>query len=86
MQSVMEKFDIEFQYNLYLDKVGLKEENMHPVQAKETKRAFMAAAGQILVLLRDDISELSDYEGVEVLEKLMTQVGDFWTKEILNPN
>lgn len=82
----MEKFDIEFQYNLYLDKVGLKEENMLPVQAQETKRAFMAAAGQILVLLRDDISELSDDEGVEVLEKLMTQVANFWTNEIVNPN
>lgn len=82
----MEKFDIEFQYNLYLDKVGLKEENMLPVQAQETKRAFMAAAGQILVLLRDDISELSDDEGVEVLEKLMTQVANFWTSEIVNPN
>lgn len=81
-----EKFDIEFQYNLYLDKVGLSEENMHPVQAQETKRAFMAAAGQILVLLRDDISELSDDEGVEVLEKLMTQVANFWTNEIVNPN
>jgi len=82
----MEKFDIEFQYNLYLDRVGLKEENMHPVQAQETKRSFMAAAGQILVLLRDDISELSDDEGVEVLEKLMTQVANFWTNEIVNPN
>lgn len=86
MQSVMEKFDIEFQYNLYLDKVGLKEENMHPLQALETKRAFMAAAGQILVLLRDDISELSDDEGIDVLEKLMTQVANFWTNEIVNPN
>ncbi len=82
----MEKFDLDYQYNLYLEKVGLKEVNMRPVQAQETKRAFMASAGQLLVLLRDDVTELSEDEGIAILDKLMNQVSNFWIKESKNPN
>ncbi|MGB3452928.1 MAG: hypothetical protein WBA59_03760 [Moheibacter sp.] len=77
----MTKFKIEDQYQQYLKKVGLKEENMHPTQRVETKRAFMAGCGQMLVLLRDEIGELEEDDAVEQMGSLLNQVSEFWIKE-----
>jgi hypothetical protein len=77
----MIQFNIEFQYQAYLKRVGLKEVNMHPIQRQETKRAFMGAVGQMLVLLRDDLSELEEDVAVMHLENMTQQVGYFWEKQ-----
>ena len=36
---------LEKQYQLYLERVGITESQMHPIQKIETKRAFMGACG-----------------------------------------
>ena len=36
----MEQFNLEIQYQKYLERVGFKESQMSDVQKKETKRAF----------------------------------------------
>lgn len=73
-------FDLEYQYGLYLERGGLKEGEMHPVQAVETKRAFFGAWGQLLLLLRDDMPEDED-EAVKILERMQDQVVNFWLKQ-----
>lgn len=82
----MEKFNLEKQYQLYLERIGLKESQMHPVQKTETKRAFMGGCGQLLILLRDDVGDLEEEEAVEQIESMINQVQSFWLKETRQTN
>ena len=74
-------FDLEHQYQLYLKRVGLKEENMHPVQKTETRRAFMGACGQMLILLRDDLGVLEESKAIETMQDMINQVHVHFMKE-----
>jgi len=70
-----EKFNLEVQYDLYLQRVGLKQSAMHPIQNKLMKDSFLAACGIMLVMLRDDLGAIDDeMEAIYVMENLMTQV------------
>ena len=75
------KVDIEKQFGLYLKMVGLKKEEMHPIQLQETKRAFFGAWGQLLALMKDDVSALPDEEAVKVLQDMLNQVFNFWNSQ-----
>ncbi len=81
----MEKFNIEHQFMLYLERVGLNIKTMHPIQLQETRRAFYGAAGQMLILLRDDLSELPEEEAISKLDSMIIQVEAFWMNQI-KPN
>ncbi len=72
------KFNLDHQYELYLKMVGLKESDMIEIQKKETKQAFVGGIGQLLIILQNDFSELTDEEGYEVLESLLNQVSTFF--------
>lgn len=74
-------FDLEHQYQLYLERVGLKEANMHPVQKTETRRAFMGACGQMLILLRDDLGALEESKAIETMQDMINQVQVHFMKE-----
>ncbi|MGB0521438.1 MAG: hypothetical protein ACPGJS_00690 [Flammeovirgaceae bacterium] len=76
-----DNFDLQHQYKLYLQRVNLDESTMHPVQRIETKRAFMGACGQMLLLLRDDLTQLSEEKAAETLQDMITQVQIFFTEE-----
>ena len=78
---VNKTFDLEHQYQLYLKRVGLKEENMHPVQKTETRRAFMGACGQMLILLRDDLGVLEESKAIEIMQDMINQVQVHFMKE-----
>lgn len=70
-----EKFNLEVQYDLYLQRVGLKQSAMHPIQNKLMKDSFLAACGIMLVMLRDDLGAIEDeMEAIYVMENLLTQV------------
>ncbi|WP_157585412.1 hypothetical protein [Runella zeae] len=58
---------------------------MHPIQLQETRRAFYGAAGQMLILLRDDLSELPEEEAISKLDSMIIQVEAFWMNQI-KPN
>jgi len=73
-------FDLKHQYQLYLKRVGLKEENMHHVQSKETRQAFMGACGQMLILLRDDLGELEESKAIETMQDMINQVQNYFMK------
>ena len=73
------KFDLEYQYRKYLKLVGLDEKRMHEVQRKETKQAFMASAGMMLLLMRDDVTEIPDEnDAVEILEGMLKQLSNYF--------
>jgi hypothetical protein len=80
----MNKFNLEYQYQLYLKRIGLNESEMHPEQKIQTKQAFYGATGQILLLLRDDMSELPEDEGVDILDSLMNQVSQYFLERTQN--
>ncbi|MFN3378627.1 MAG: hypothetical protein ACK41O_04180 [Runella zeae] len=77
-----EKFNIEHQFMLYLERVGLNILTMDPIQLQETRRAFYGATGQMLILVRDDVSELSEKVGRLALHSMITQVVVFWENEV----
>lgn len=77
----MDQFKLDNLYQRYLAMVGIKEENMHPQQKVETKRAFMGACGIMLVTLREEVSVLSDDAAIEALENMNNQVHQFWLRE-----
>lgn len=74
-----EKFNLENQYLMYLKRVNLKINEMHPVQRIQVKQAFYGAVGQMIILMRDDIAPLKLNHVVKVLENMLKQVGDYWT-------
>lgn len=86
MANIKKSFTIEQQYQQYLSLVGLSEEDMHPVQKIETRRAFYAGCGQLLYILRDGVSKLSEDEAVQKMEDLLQEVQDFWKKEAEETN
>lgn len=77
----MEEFNLDYQYQLYLQRTGHKEETMQPQQKIETKRAFMGACGQMLILLRDGVANLDEDQGIDTLKDMLNQVGDFWLQQ-----
>jgi hypothetical protein len=72
------KFSLEFQYQLYLKRIGLTEETMHPEQKIQTKQAFFGAIGQILIVLRDDMYDCTEDEAVQVMEAMMNEVTQYF--------
>lgn len=74
-------FDLHHQWELYLERCRIKEENMPAIQVQETKRAFFGAWGQLLLLFRDDLSLLPEAEGIAALYSMLDQVTDFWVGE-----
>ena len=74
----MEKFNLEYQYQLYLERVGQVESEMHPEQKRQVKMAFFGAMGQFLVLLEHEVADLEEEEAVEKLENMKTQVANYY--------
>lgn len=75
-------FDVNKQYALYLQRVKLNESKMAEVQKVETKRAFMGGFLQALFMLRDEIAELEEEEGILYLGKMILQLEYFWENQI----
>jgi len=75
------KFDMDFQWKLYLSRVGLKEEKLPETQRIELKRAFMGACGQVLMIFSNDIGRLPDENVIEAVQSMIAQVNEFWQKQ-----
>lgn len=74
-------FDLEHQYRLYLERMNLRETDMHPVQRLQLKQTFYGSAGQVLLMLRDDVGKLPDDQAVNVLEDLISQVFNYFKSQ-----
>jgi hypothetical protein len=82
----MKEFNLEHQYQLYLQRMALSERTMHPIQRKQLRQTFMGAAGQILILLRDDITQLDDDTAMATMQDLINQVANFFINETNQSN
>ncbi len=71
-------FSIEHQYQLFLQRIALSEEQMGSQQRILLRMTFFGAAGQLLVLMRDDLSRLEENHGVRVLEDMHDQVMQYF--------
>ena len=82
----MSNFDLNKQYALYLGRLTLNEKDMHPAQKLQLKQAFMGACGQMLILLRDELSALPEDEAVATMQRMIDQVGDYWLNQANKSN
>ena len=73
-------FNLEHQYQLYLQRVALSENNMHPEQKRQLKQTFFGACGQMLIMLRDELGELEEDDAIKAMEGMINQVGDYFLK------
>lgn len=80
-ESISKKFDVEYQFQQYLERVDLPEDKMHPEQAKQLKTTFYAAFGVFMTLLMNDIQRLSQEEAERAVQFMLHQVGDFFTRK-----
>ena len=77
----MQEFNLEHQYQLYLQRMSLSESKMHPQQKIQLRQTFYGASGQMLILLRDELSKLEEDKAMETLQDLINQVGNFFLAE-----
>lgn len=77
----MQEFNLEHQYQLYLQRMALSESTMHPQQKIQLRQTFFGASGQMLILLRDELSKLEEEKAMETLQDLLNQVGNFFLAE-----
>lgn len=78
----MNPFNLEDQYQFYLEKVQLNEATMHPTQRIQLRETFMGAAGIILLLIRDEFAALSDQDGDRMFTSMIDQVSEFWNDRV----
>ena len=75
---------VSHQYQLFLQRVELQEDRMHPEQKTQLKQAFYAGFSQLLFLIRDDISKQEEKEAVKILDDMINQLSDYWNSFPLN--
>ncbi len=80
------QFDLEYQYQLFLQRMSLIESQMHPQQKIQLKQAFMGAWGQSMICMRDEVSEHPEAEAVQILEDMTTQLTRYWNNQVKKPN
>lgn len=80
------RFNLDTEYQKYLDLIGVKEAQMNPIQRVETKKAFYGGCGQILLVLRDGISFLPENEAMAEMQSLLNQAKEFWMEEVKQYN
>lgn len=78
----MNNFNLEHQYQLFLQRMDLTESQMHPTQRVETKRTFMAAMGQMLMICVHDLDSFKNPLVTEAVPFMIDQVKEFFFKEI----
>lgn len=85
MAKTKVQFSIEFQWNRYVQRSGIRMEQLKalPDQEREMKRAFMGGMGQMFYLLGQDATELPENEINSVFSKIESEIGLFWQLELL---
>lgn len=78
----MKKFDLEKQFEFYLDKVNLKKENMSEIQLQETKRAFYAGVAQMWKMFVE-IGDMEEENCDAVFNDIDDQLAIFWLDETI---
>lgn len=74
----MDWFNIEELWKFYLDKVEITEEELHPIQIKETKQAFCAGCAQILYVVQFELPKLSLDDMPKKMKSFNNQINTFF--------
>lgn len=81
------KIKVEKMYQEYLKISKQDESKMHPIQKQETKRAFFAGVGNLLMFFKNDITEeQSDEEVLDLFDSLENEVNQFFISETHKQN
>lgn len=78
----MKNFNIEEQFLQYLKLVKLDMNTMPLTQIIETKRAFIAGVGQLLVFMLQAQKTHTDEEGANMLTDLDRQLTVYWEMQL----
>jgi len=70
----MKEFDHEHQYKLFLIRMNLEKKGMPDNQKKVMRQTFIRACGQILVVMRDEITRFVEDQAIEIMEDMWKQV------------
>lgn len=73
---------INKQWQLYLQRCGIKESAMSTVQHSEMKKAFFGACIQTMISLRDDVSAYPEDKSIAILEAMMDEISDYFAEEV----
>ena len=81
--SVNEKtdFTVKQQWKFFMQRAGFKPGELPVVQEIEMSKAFYGASGQILLLLRDELSDLPEKDGMVKLQSMINEIGTFFQEK-----
>ena len=65
-------------FELYLERVSLDRAKMTKVQYIEIKRAWYGGVGQMLIMSRDDLTQLPENDAVRQLQRWHNECAEFW--------
>lgn len=74
----MENFDIEKQWQLYLQHIDLDEKTIDTIRLRDTKRAFVAGITNFFQYLEIATQNLNNDDGTEAMAKLLHDLNKFW--------
>lgn len=75
-------FTIKQQWDRFMERCGMAPGEMPKVQETEMSKAFYGSAGQILIMIRDEVSELKEEDAVVVLDNMMDEIMKFWQDQV----
>jgi len=78
----MNNFNLEYQYQMFLQRVGLSESQMPADQRREIKIAFMAAMGQMLMICVNDLNSFKNPLVTEAVPYMSDQIKEFFANQI----
>jgi len=74
----MTHFNLNEQWQLYLERMHLDEKVMDPIQIWEAKRAFVAGVTQLFEYLEKATFELDKERGNAAMTRLLRDLNSFW--------
>jgi len=76
-ENIGTSFELEEQYQFYLQKVELYESKMGEVQKKETRQAFIAGVSQAAMFYLK-IAEMEEDQAIQEIDNIMQQIKKYW--------
>jgi hypothetical protein len=80
-EKALFNFNVEFQYQQYLRRMALEEKLMHPAQRVQLRQTFYGAFGQLLILMRDKVSNYPEDQAVQILQNMLDQCNAYWVTQ-----
>lgn len=77
----LEQFSLDKQFHKYLLLLGLKVAELHPLQLKELKQAYIAGCTMMMDLFTTKLPMLDDEEALARVTDMQTDAQFFWEVE-----